>query len=119
MRFYYSSISCCCDCCFWRWLILAFDFQLLIINLNFIINIVVFIVRYLNRFLFRFDRSQCVSISSIYLAILYLDDVTARFCTCLFDYSFLPFFFLINANIVPFFKLLLTFCMLIIVEVLF
>ena len=97
--FYYSSISCCSDYCFW----LAFDSQLLIINLILIIDIVVLVVRYLNRCSFRFDRSQSVSISPIYLVIFCLDDVNARFCRFLFDYSFLLFFVLINVNILSFF----------------
>ena len=109
--FYYSPISCCSECCFWRWLILAFNFQLLINNLILIIDIVVFIVRYLNRCFFRFDRSQSVSIYPIYIAILCLGNVTASFCIFLFDYSFLLFFVLINVSI-----LLLTFRMLIVVE---
>ena len=108
------------DCCFWRWfLILAFDFQLLIINLILIIDIVVFIVRYLNRRFFRFGRLQSVLISPVYLAILCLDDLTARFCTFICDYSLLPFFVLMNLNILSFFWLLVTFCILIIVEGLF
>ena len=49
--FYYWPILCCSDCCFWRWLILTFDFQLLNINLILIIKIVVFVVRYLKMFL--------------------------------------------------------------------
>ena len=101
--FYYSPISCCSDCWFWRWLIFAFDFQLLILNLILIIDIVVFIVRYLNRCFFKFDQSQSVLVSPVYLAILCLDDVTARFCTFLFDHSFFPFLFLINVNILSFF----------------
>ena len=76
--FYYSPISCCSDCWFWRWLIFAFDFQLLILNLILIINIVVFIVRYLSRCFFRFNRSQSISISPIYLAVC----LVSWWCNC-------------------------------------